>query len=211
MTLERTLLAAYSLLIVGLVVGLTALAWDQGRQLDLDLGEFRLTSAITSSVAAKWAFSMVMALVALFGALTLAIALRPSPGPGKGVLRLRQDDGTVVEVSAATLEWRLREELERLPDVATASTRIRLWKTTIDPDIAITPAPGSHPSYIASAVVHTAIAFLEAAAPGAGIRRPTLRVDYDEAIGRASPPPARGLLFPPGTLDGTAPHRDGRD
>ncbi len=210
-TLERTLLAAYSLLLVAMAVGLTALAWDQGRQLDLDLGEFRLTSAITSGVGAKWAFSLVMALVGLFGGLTLALALRPVPGPGKGILRLRQQDGTVVEVSAATLERRLREELELLPDVAAASARIRLWKTAIDPDIAITPAAGSHPSYIAGAVVHTTLAFLETAAPGATVRRPTLRVDYDESIAPVARPPARGLLFPPGAIDGPAAGRDGRD
>ena len=209
--LDRTLLAAYSLLIIALAVGLTALAWDQGRQLDLDLGGFRLTSAITSSAGAKWAFSLVTALVGLFGALTLAVALRPVPGPGKGVLRLRQEDGAVVEVSAAALERRLREELERLPDVAAASTRIRLWKTTIDPNVAITPAPGGHPSYISGAVVHTTLAVLEAAAPGATVRRPTLRVDYDESIARVLPPPPHGLLFPPGAADGPAVGRDGRD
>ena len=55
------------------------------------------------------------------------------------------------------------------------------------------------------------LAFLETAAPGATVRRPTLRVDYDESIAPVARPPARGLLFPPGAIDGPAAGRDGRD
>ncbi len=111
--LQRGLLVFYSLLLIGACVLGSALVWDQSRQLDIDLGGFRITAGITSGSTERLLFTLMLISVSLFGALTLVTAVLPWERYTSSV-RLRQPNGTDVEVGASAMEAVLRDELEKL-------------------------------------------------------------------------------------------------
>ena len=178
--LHRWLLAFYSALVIGGCAGVALLAWEQNRQLDIDLNGFRLVSSITSGNAEKWAFLFLVAVIAAFALLTLLIAVFPPGQAKRGVFRLRQPGGGVVEVTSTSLETVLRDELGRLPDVREVTARVSMVDGVIQPDVSIVIEPAAQIAHVAAAVVHVTVEALRERVGITEVRRPGVHVTYQE-------------------------------
>ena len=189
---RRAILVLYSLLLIAAAGGLTALAWNQDRKLDLNVGQFNLQAFISSSDSAKFILSGILVVVALIGVLTLVLAvLRDAAGGGKGTLRMRQADGGTLEVTTAAIENLLRGELERLPDVRTVTPRVRLTGGAVDTWLDATIDPSASIAYVTSVLAQGVANVLRDQVGVTNVRRPNVRISYDEASARkagAAPP-----------------------
>ena len=191
--LRRVALAIYSALALALCLGLVALAWDEGRQLDLDLGNFRLVSFIDAGTAAKWMFTVVLGLFAALAGLTFVLAAFPESRARRGTVQLKQPGGARIEVDTGTLETIVKEEVERLPDVRLAQARVRVEGNALETDLAMIVEHGANIAHVSAAAAHTAASALAGQTGEAEVRRPTVRVSYDSLaaipIGAGPPPP----------------------
>lgn len=206
---RRALLAVYSLLLLGALGGLAALAWNQDEQLDLTIGDLNLQGFIDAGDGAKWAFTGALAGIALVALITLLIAIWPkrSGYSSKGTLRIRQADGGTVEVTAGAIESLLKGELEALPEVRSASPRVRLSGGAVDTHLEANVEPSSSIAQATKLIGKTVEDTLRDHVGVTAVRRPVIRVTYDEMGVRPSgavrrpPPPDDGVYrstsFPP--------------
>lgn len=202
-TLQRWLLVFYSSVLIAVCAALALLAWDQDRQLDVDLRGFRFVSSITSGDSEKAAFILLLWVIAMFGVITMLVAVFPAGKPKRGVFRLRQANGTVVEVSAESLESLLEDELERLPDVRQVWASVSMVSGVIQPDVTVVIEPSAHVAHVSAAVVHHTVETLKERVGLTYVNRPGIQVSYEEfaerppvaqkpaalAIDRLPPPP----------------------
>lgn len=179
-TLHRWLLAFYSSLLIAVCGAFALLAWDQERQLDVDLRGFRFVSSITSGESEKGAFILLLWVVAMFGVITMLVAIFPAAKARRGVFRLRQTNGTIVEVSAESLESLLEDELERLPDVRQAWASVSMVSGIIQPDVTVVIEPSAHVAHVSAAVVHHTIQTLKERVGLTHVNRPGIQVSYEE-------------------------------
>lgn len=186
--LRRAFLVLYSLLVIGAAGGLIALAWNQDRKLDINIGSFNLQAFIVSDDTAKWVLTIVLGAVALIGFLTLllAVARTGQRGSAKGTLRMRQSDGGTVEVTAGAIENLLREELEQLPDVQSVTPRVRVGsggavETAIDAAIEPTASIAVVTNELGQGVANV----LRDQVGVTNVRRPSIRITYDEVNARS--------------------------
>lgn len=196
--LRRALLAFYSALVVAAAGGFTVLAWNSDRKLDIAVGKFNLQAFVATNNADKWAFTLLMAAVALAGLFTLLLALQRAAPPSASprTLRLRQADGGTVEVADEALQQLLRDQLEKLPGVRMAETRIQMRAETVEADITVTIDPGASIASVTSAVAdETARTFKELVSV-TRVRRPHIRIAY--AAASAVTPPAASAGASPG-------------
>jgi len=204
--LRRVLLAAYGVLFALAAVGLAALAWDRGSQLDIDLANFRAVAFVDTTGATRAAFTALMAVFALLGLVTAVVALLPD-GPRGRAVRLRTPSGQFVEVTAAALEANLRDLLEQLPDVAAALVRVTFGRGAAHTSVAVEIQPGANIAYVTAAVAHAAAALLRDQAPGLAVARPEVRIDSSGPgagpLAPSSPggPPARPHIEHTGAFD----------
>ena len=189
--LRRLLLAAYSLLFAAVCVGLGALAWNQDEQLDINPGEFRFVAFISSGDTEKWAFTALMGCLVLFALLTFMVAVSRGSDPRKGTLRLRQSDGGTVEVTTASVEALLRDELESIPEIRQAYPRVRANGNAVDVDVAAVIEPSASISHVTSVVSQTSASTLREQVGITNLRRPNIRIRYDEVNARPGRGPAR--------------------
>jgi hypothetical protein len=188
----RVFLAFYSLLLIALAVGLGVLAWYRRnqRQLDIEVGDFNFIAAIASADAERWIFTGILAAIGLVALFTLWLALAPRQRKRGGVLRLRQEGGGTVEVSADAIENLLRDELERLPDVRSAEPRVRVSGDSVEPDLTLVAEPSANISALTNEAARTTIDTLREQVGVANVRRPTVRINYEDS--NARPRPGRG-------------------
>lgn len=187
--LRRIVLAVYSLLLVAACAGLGLLAWNQDKQLDIDLENFRLTAAIVSGDTEKWLFTAFLACIGLFGILTFLLAFMRTQSRGRGgTLRLRQADGGTVEVTADALEALIRDELERLPEIREADPEVRLVKDAVSTDITTVIEPNVSIAHVTNLVAVTTASTLREQVGVTNVRRPNVRILYDEANARPMAP-----------------------
>ena len=187
--LRRALLAFYSAVLVAAAGGFTVLAWNGDRKLDVAVGRFNLQAFITTNNADKWAFTMLMAAVALAGVVTFLLAFQRAGAASNAprMLRLRQADGGTVEVTDGAIQQLLREQLEQLPAVRKAETRVRMRAETVESDITVTIDPAASIASVTAAVAdETARTFKELVSV-TRVRRPHIRIAYENA---AAAPPA---------------------
>ncbi|MGI8927188.1 MAG: alkaline shock response membrane anchor protein AmaP [Tepidiformaceae bacterium] len=178
--LARALLVLYSLLLIAACVGVGLLAWNEGDRLDLNAGDLKMQAFIDSSDAARWALTGVLAAIALFALGALAVAFGRE-GRGGENLRVRQADGGYVTVSASAMERLISEELERLPDIRSATPRVRMQKGGVATDLDLAIEPGTSISHITTAASQTTAQVLREQVGVADVRRPSVRIRYDEA------------------------------
>jgi hypothetical protein len=209
--LRRTLLVIYSLTLIAAAGGLIALAWNQERKLDLNVGEFNLQAFVTSTSNAKYGVTAALGAIALLGFITLVIAvLRDSKG-ARGTLRMRQADGGSVEVTAAAIESLLREELQQLPEVRTVNPRVRLGsggavETFIDASI----EPSANIAQVTNDLSQGVANVLRTQVGVTNVKRPAIKISYDDLNVRGIPPrqaaprPPRPAAAGPSEFD-TAP------
>lgn len=208
---RRVLLAVYSLVLLAATGGLIALAWNQDQQLDLTIGDLNLQGFVDASNGAKWAFTGALGGIALVGLVTFLIAIWPrrSGYSSKGTLRIKQSDGGTVEVTAAAVESLLKGELEALPEVRSASPRVRLTGGAVDTHLDANVEPSASIAQATKLISKTVEDTLRDHVGVTAVRRPVIRVTYDEmgvrpaGSVRRQPPPAfeettyRSNSFPP--------------
>ena len=190
--LRRTLLVAYSLLIIAAAGGLIGLAWNQDRKLDLSIGELNLQAFITSDDNAKYAFTAICAAVALFGLFTLVAAvLRPAQGRSTGTLRMRQADGGIVEVTASAVENLLREELDTYPEIRSVRPWVRLNNGAVETHLDAVIEPSASIASVTTVLGQGVAGVLRDQVGVTNVKRPTIKISYDESVARPVNGPAR--------------------
>ena len=203
---RRILLVLYSLLLLAAVGGLGGLASNQDRKLDLSISNLNIQAFVEASDTAKWAFTGVLAAIGLVAIVSLLIAVWPK-GSGyssSGTLRLRQADGGTVEVTAGAIESLLRGELEALPEVRSAKPKVRLSGGAVDTYLDANVEPSASIATATSLIAKTVDLTLREHVGVTSIRRPVIRVTYDEmgvrpagSVRRPEPMPAPTAPLPP--------------
>ncbi|MEJ5222137.1 MAG: alkaline shock response membrane anchor protein AmaP [Tepidiforma sp.] len=195
---RRLLLAVYSVLLLAACGGLFALAWNQDKKLDIRVGDFNLQAFVVSSDGARLVFGLVLAAVAVIAFLSLLAAVwRSGAARSRGVLALRQEDGGTVEISAATLEAILRDALQALPEVRRAEPRVDVRSGAVESHIDATIEPSVSIAMATKVMVDTVHAVLREQVGVTSVRRPAIRITYDELAARpAGMAPARPAYAP---------------
>ncbi len=228
---RRVILVIYSLLLIAAAGGLIALAWTQDKKLDLKIESFNLQAAITSGDTAKYIATLVFAAAALIGFLTLVLAvLKDSGRRSKGTLRLKQTDGGTVEVTAVAIENLLRDELERLPEIRRVVPRVQVNAGAVDTFLDASIEPSASIAHVTTVLAQGVGAVLRDQVGVTNVRRPNVRISYDEAnarpVGQAPrstrpanpapaaqfepplPPPPQSRPMAPSTSSTTMPPRE---
>lgn len=194
--LRRVLLASYSILLVAGGGGLIALAWNQDRKLDLNVRNLNLQAFVTSTTGEKWAFSLVLGLIILFGLLTLMVAFVHGDRSSEDrSLRLHQTDGGTIEITAGALEALLSDQLEALPLISRASPRVSLRGGAVESDITVTTDPGVSIAAVSAAVTETTAKTFKELVGVTHIRRPHVRIQHEPnstAVSTTLPPDSTG-------------------
>lgn len=176
---RRALLIVYSLLLIAAAGGLIGLAWNEDRKLDLSVGDLNLQAFITSTDSAKIAFTAICAAIALFGLLTLIIAvMRPSKEQSSGTLRMTQADGGVVEVTAGAVEGLLRQELESYPEVHKVTPRVRLSGGAVDTYLDASIDAGANIASVTAMLGQGVATVLRDQVGVTNVRRPNIKISY---------------------------------
>lgn len=197
---RRILLIIYSLLLIAAAGGLIALTWNQDQKLDLEVSEFNFEAFVEASDGAKWAVTGILAGVALIGVITLLVAvLRPSRASSRGTLRMKQADGGTVVVTASAIETLLRDELERLPEVRRVAPTVRVSSGAVDTHLDATIEPSASIAHATRVLGDGVATVLKDQVGVTSIRRPTIRISYDELAAR-----------PAGTVPGPRPEPEPR-
>jgi hypothetical protein len=196
--LRRILLALYSILLLAACGGLFALAWNQDKKLDIQVRSFNLQAFVISSDTARAVFALVLAAVALLAFLSLLAAVwRSGPARSRGVLSLRQEDGGTVEVSAQTLEALLRDALQALPEVRRAEPRVDVRAGAVDCRIDATIEGSVSIAAATKLMVDTVHAVLREQVGVTNVRRPAIRITYDELAARPAGFAPQRSAYPP--------------
>lgn len=191
---RRVVLGLYSLLFIAALGGLVALTWRESKQLDLNIGDWNVVAFTNASDTAKVIFTIAAGALILVGLVTLFIAFAADAAGGRSSVRLKQADGGTVYVTPAALERLLQTEIERLPEVRQAYPRIRVSGGAVNPDIAVAIFPDASISHVTTAVGNTTAQTLREQVGVSAVRRPNIRVQYDDLPGRPksqkAPPPS---------------------
>ena len=194
--LRRVILAIYSLILLAAVGGLGVLAWNQDEKLDLDIGDLNLQGFITSSDDAKWAFTAVLAAIGLLAVVTLLFAVWPRRRR-TGSLRIRQSDGGTIEVTASAIEALLRDELESLPEVQSVKPRVSLSGGAVDTYLDAQIEPSASIAHATRRLGETVDETLREQLGVTAVRRPVVRISYDEMAARPVPAKRSRGMPPP--------------
>lgn len=182
--MRRFFLALYSLVLIAACGGLIVLAWNEEQMLDIQVRDFNAVAFIDAPTSHQIAFTAMLGPFILLGLITFLIALvTPSGGAGSR-LRLRQADGGTVEVTAASLESLLRDELQRLPEIRQARPRVRLAGGAIDSEIAVVIEPSASIAQVTSLITQTTGQVLKEQVGVSTVRRPRISISYDEISAR---------------------------
>ena len=191
MSMQRAFLAAYSILFAGLCVVFIALVWDQGRQLDIGIGDWQFRAFISSGGPEKWAFTVLMALFGLMAFATLVLAIAPASGR-RETFRILHPDGSVIEVRAEALEALVLDEVQRLPDVRRAEVYIDFEGKLVLCEVDATLDPAANVSYMTQAINFAVARVLEGQVGLGAVRRPAIRFSFVEEATPLPPPPPEG-------------------
>lgn len=182
--LRRILLAIYGVVLLAAVGGVAALTWNQDEQLDLNVSDLNIQALVSAGDGAKWVVTAILAGIALIAIITLLIAFLPSRRKSGGTLRIKQSDGGTVEVTASAIESLLRGELEALPEVQTASPRVKLSGGAVDTYLDAQIEPSTSIAHATKMLAATVEETLREQVGVTTIRRPVIRISYDEMAAR---------------------------
>jgi hypothetical protein len=195
--LRRILLAVYSVILLAALGGMGVLAWNQDEQLDLDMGDLNLQAFVTSGDNAKWVFTAVLAGIGVLALVTLLIALWPRRSRHGGALRIRQSDGGTIEVTSSAIEALIKDELESLPEVQTVKPRVSLSGGAVDTYLDAQIEPSASIAHTTRLIGETVDETLREQLGVTAVRRPVVRISYDEMAARPVPAKrARGMPPP---------------
>ncbi len=182
--LSRVMLAFYSLVLIGACGGLGVLAWNEEDQLDIEVRDFNLRALIDAQDAERWVFTGILAVVGLVGLFTLFLAFLPARKRRRESLRMRQADGGYVEVTAEAMEMLIRDELESLPDIRSAIPRVHLEKGAVATDLDLSIEASAVISQVTASASEATKRVLQEQVGVADIRRPSVRIRYDDLSAR---------------------------
>lgn len=191
--LRRVLLVLYSLVLLAALGGIGSLAWNQDEQLDLTIGDLNMQAFVDASDNAKLALTGVLAGIGVLALLTLVLAIWPKRAgfSSKDTLRIRQADGGTVEVTAGAVESLIRDELEALPEVTRATPRIRLTGGAVDTHLDAHIEPSVSIAQATKIIGGTVEQVLREHVGVTSVRRPVIRITYDEMSARPTGSPLR--------------------
>lgn len=183
---NRTFLIIYSILLIAACAGLAVLAWNTGQMLDIEAGNFELQAFILTEGTDRWIFTAILGAVGLVGLVTLVTAVRPGrrAAVSGGNVRIRRDDGAVVDVDTNVIESMLREELERLDQVRLASAVVSTRKDVVESDITVTIQPYASIADVTDDILDATADVVRNQVGVEKVRRPTLHITYDEIEAR---------------------------
>lgn len=184
--LRRTFLALYSLLLIGAAAGIGVLAWNQDQKLDLNASDLNLTASITSSDSLKWAVTAVVVAIGLLGVITFLLAVAKASAD-RSTLRMKQADGGTVEVSNDAIETLLRDELEQLPEVRRVSPKVRLAGGAVETNLDAWIEPSASIAHATTVLGQGVAGVLRDQVGVTNVRRPTIKIHYDEVAARPVP------------------------
>lgn len=180
--LRRFCLAIYSLLLIAAAGALIALTWADNQQFDWTIGGWNFQALVNSSNGGKIIFTIILAVIAFIGLLTLILAVfRDSVRNQRGALRLRQSDGGTIEVTGRAIESLLRDELQRLPDVRSVDPHVRLVGGAVDTNLAAVIAPTANIATVTSTLSQGVSNILRDQVGVTNVRRPSIRIEQDAA------------------------------
>lgn len=186
----RLLVLLYSALWVAACGGLAALAWNQDRQLDLRVQEFRLVAYVDSTTTEKWALTGVLAVLALGGIGAMILAVRRGARGSRGTVRWRQADGSMLEMPATTIEAMLRDALRQLPGVRETRPIVRAAKGTVSTELRLTIDGTTTVSDVSHAASDITFRVLREQVGALDVKRPVVRVDYVPGVAPVARPTA---------------------
>jgi hypothetical protein len=182
--LRRIFLVVYSVLLLAAVGGITALAWNQDEQLDLNVSNLNIKAFVEASNGAKWALTGVLAGIALIATISLLMAVWPSRQRGGGALRIVQADGGTVEVTSSAIESLLKDELEALSEVQSATPKVKLSGGAVDTYLDVQIEPSASIAHATTLLGSTVEETLREQVGVTSVRRPVIRISYDELAAR---------------------------
>lgn len=189
---NRTLLAIYSLTLFAAAVGLIAMAWNTNQKLDISVGSFNLQAFILSDVTDRWIFTAGVGLFALLGLITFFTAFRSIYPARKNAIRVRQHDGTSVDVSTSVVEALLREEIGALAHVHDVTPIVRAHKGVVLTELTVAIDPFADISTVSRDVAQATTTVLRDEIGAEQARRPVLHITYDELAARPAARPRPG-------------------
>ena len=193
----RGLLFLFGAFWIAAATSLIILAWNSDEMIDVDVKDFTFQAFVEVGDAERWGMTLVVGALALVGVAALLIAVLPGrTRVGRGVLRLRQSDGGVVEVSNEALEGLLVDELEQLSEVRNASAAIRVRSGAISTDLDLVVAPGARIADVTSVVGARLTEVFRDQVGVTNVHRPLVRIAYDAGVAGASPPGAGPVSAP---------------
>jgi hypothetical protein len=184
--LRRTFLALYSLLVIGAAAGIGVMAWNQDQKLDLNVSDLNLTAAITSSDSLKWSLTALMVAISLLGVMTFLLAVAKT-AESRSTLRMKQADGGTVEVSNDAIENLLRDELEQLPEVRRVAPKVRLAGGAVETSLDAWIEPSASIAHATTVLGQGVTGVLRDQVGVTNVRRPAIRIHYDEVSARPVP------------------------
>jgi hypothetical protein len=178
--LRRTLLAALGAVLAVAAFGMAVLGARQDRKLDLNIGSFNLEAFIESGDAAQLWFTLLMALFIALAFIIIAVAFWPDEPREVNVIRVRQRDGTIIEVDRMAVESAVSEEVSRLPDIRAVETHARLFKRSVETALDVTVYSGTSVFLVSTAIGDCVERVLGEQFNVSG-PRPRIRVSYEAA------------------------------
>ena len=188
--LRRLFLSLYSILIGLAAGGLVTLAWKDSERLNaLIVKDLRIHANITApDDAARILFTVILGAIAALAIFTFVLSYLPQhwkdKGSTRGALRLRQADGGTVDVPVSALETLLREELEALPEIRTAKPTVRVSGGAVSVDLDLAIEPSASIANVTSLAGNTVARALKDQVGVTAVRRPHVRISYDEVNAR---------------------------
>jgi hypothetical protein len=197
--LARIFLVLYSLGLIAACAGLVALSFNDDEMLDLSIGDYTIRALVDSTDGARWAVTVILGAIGVLGAITLVLALLPWHSRHRqGQVRIQRAGGGTVEITTSALERLLYEEIQGLAGVRQVSPQVRTRGDTIESEITLSIDPGANIAEVTSTVSEATGAVLREQVGATQVRRPTIRITYDELDVRH--PPARPVAPPEGPL-----------
>lgn len=179
---QRLFLCVYSVLWAAACAGLIFMAWSENKKLDLGGERLNLQAFVAAGGAERWAFTLLMAGLALVGVVTLVIALVETTDASRGLIRVRQVGGGIVELPATALAAAVAKEMARQPDVRRAGAVVTVARGTIQTDLALTVEPGASIARITKGAAETVARVYREEVGATAVRRPHLRISYAQPV-----------------------------
>ncbi|MCA9843093.1 MAG: alkaline shock response membrane anchor protein AmaP [Dehalococcoidia bacterium] len=215
--LARFFLTIYGLLLISACGGLVALSFAEDEKLDVSIGDYNLQALVITSDGARIAVTVILAAVALLGAISVLLAFLPWRRRDRdATVKIQRGGGGTVEITTNAVERTLADELRPLPGVREVSPVVRVRGGTVETEITLSIDPGASIADVTSTVSEATGQVLREQIGATQVRRPTIRITYDEiqvrhpATTRPVTPPEGPLPPPPPSAVAAArwPHEE---